>query len=123
MSYAALLIHTVEVRRRLAGVDRFGQPIEPRADQFADATYPGRLDAGSGGERYTDRSRDVVEFSHRLFLPANVDLFEADKVTVLAETGDVLVSNADVKEVQKVWDAFGVHHVEAKLQAVRSGER
>jgi hypothetical protein len=123
VSYDALLIHTVEVRRRGVQQDRFGQPIEPRSDRFADVIYRGRLSNGSGGERFTDRSRDVVVHTHKLYLEQGAELFEADRVTVRhGSTGQVLVTNADVTDVIIAEDAFGPHHIEAKLTAIRGGD-
>ena len=120
--YEDLLIHTVEVRRRSGQKDRFRQPVEPRGNRYADRVYMGRLDAGSGGERHTDRTRDVVEFTHKLFLEAGAELYEADQVTVTDGRGTTLVTMADVQEVQTFDDDLGPHHVEAKIKAVRSGE-
>lgn len=123
MSYDALLIHTVEVRRRDGATDRFGQPVEPRGDRFADAVYRGRLSGLSGAERFGERSHDSVVQTAKVFLEAGAILAEADLVTVRDRDGTILAGPADVTEVTPAYDAFGGHHLEAKITATRSGER
>lgn len=120
MSYDALLIHHVEIRRRDGRLDRFKQPV----DELPVATITrGRIDTPSGGERFTERSRDVVIYSHKLFLPAGTELYEADRVTVRrSATGDVLCDDGEVTEVQVVDDSRGPHHVEAKLMCRKTGD-
>jgi hypothetical protein len=123
VAYSDLLPHVAEVRRRSGQKDRFGQPLEPEANRFADAVYRCRLSNGSGGERFTDRSRDVVVHTHKLYLEQGAELFEADRVTVRhGSTGQVLATNADVTDVIIAEDAFGPHHIEAKLTAIRGGD-
>jgi hypothetical protein len=120
VSYDALLIHHVEIRRRTGALDRFKQPIDTMP---VVATIPGRIDVPSGGERFTERSRDVVIYSHKLFLPAGTELYEADRVTVRrSATGDVLCEDGEVTEVQVVDDSSGPHHVEAKLMCRKTGD-
>lgn len=121
--YSDLLVHHCEVRRRGSKRDRFGQPVEPSASRFADAEYDCRLEESRPSERFTDRSRDVVVSTHTLFLPLGANVVESDRVTVRNEKGRVLVENANVTGVLEPEDATGPHHVEAKLSAMRSGER
>lgn len=124
MSYDALLIHTVEVRRRGANEDRFGQPIEPRPDRFADAVYRGRLSGLSGSERFGERSHDAVVQSAKVFLESGATLAEADQVIVRdPRTNQVIAGPADVTEVKIASDSFGGHHLEAKITTTRSGTR
>lgn len=117
MSYDGLLPHTAEIRRDVGAVDRFQQPVGATSPV---GTYFCRLGRGSGGERHTDRSRGVVIRSFDLFLPMDADITEDDTVTVLDRTGRVLASEADVEEVAVLDDAYGPHHIEAKISITRS---
>ena len=117
MSYEDLLPHTVEVRRSVKQRDRFGQP---RAESDAVGEFPCRLTNGRGGERYTDRSREVVVRSYVLFMSTGADITEADTVTVRDRTGRVLVTDGDVQDVMAPEDWLGPHHLEVKVQSTRS---
>lgn len=117
MSYEDLLPHTVEVRRNVKQRDRFGQP---REGTDLVGTFPCRLTNGRGGERYTDRSREVVVRSYVLFMSTGADITEADTVTVRDRAGGDLVTDADVQDVMTPEDWLGPHHLEAKIQATRS---
>jgi hypothetical protein len=122
MSYDSLLIHDVEVRRRNGQSDRFGQPVEPSPDRFADAVYRGRLGARSGGEQFPERSHDVVVETAKVYLQLGAELSESDRVTVRdPRTGRVLAQNCDVTEVTVAEDSQGPHHIEAKISLTRSG--
>jgi hypothetical protein len=114
VSYDALLIHTVEVRRRGVQQDRFGQPIEPRSDRFADVIYRGR---------FGERSHDAVVQSAKIYLERGATLAEADQVIVRDRSGAILAGPADITEVTVASDSVGGHHLEAKITATRSGER
>ena len=120
MSYDGLLPHTAEVRRDPVQKDRFGQPRT--SPQTIVGAYSCRLTNGSGGERYTDRSREVVVRSYVLFLPTGVDITEADTVTVRDRTGRVLVQSGDVTDVTVPEDWLGPHHTEAKVQQTRKAQ-
>ena len=120
MAFADHLVHTVEVRRRGGDLDRFQQPVEPSESRPPDATYSGRLTVARGGERFTDRARDVVQATHTLFLPLDAELSEADRVTVRDEYGGILVRHGNVLMVTRPRDWLGEHHIEVQLSAVRS---
>lgn len=123
MSYDSLLIHEVDVFTRPPGVDRFGQPREPSRSDPPSATYPCRLDESKPREKFDERSRDVVESTHTLFLPSGVVLYESDRVTVRNRDGKVLVEFANVTGVSEPEDFSAPHHTEAQISARRSGER
>lgn len=116
------LVHTAEIRRRSGREDRFGQPSEPRAADTPIATYRARLTVSTGGERNAERSHDVVFTTHTLFLEANADVNESDRITVKDEFGRVLVAMANPTLVSRPRDWQGEHHVEVKLTEVRSSD-
>lgn len=113
------LVHTVEVRRRSGRADRFGQPAEPRSADTPLATYAGRLTVATGGERFAERSHDVVVTTHTLFLEVGADVREDDKITVLDEYGRTLIAMANPTLVSRPRDSAGEHHVEVKITEVR----
>lgn len=122
--YDELLIHECEVLVRSGAKDRFGQPIEPTSAANPGQRYACRLTNASGGERWTDRTRDVVVKTYKLFLQAGIELYEADRVTVRdARTGRTLAADAEVTDVTTPDDWQGPHHVEAKISVTQSGER
>lgn len=121
MSYDALLIHTVEVRRQ-GGEDRFGQPLRPNPSGPADNVYPGRLSTIRGSERYRDGSRGTVSGSSRIFLPLGVDISESDWVTVRNQDGDLLVEGANVVHVSRPEGIAGPHHIEVEVSTQRSSD-
>lgn len=124
MSYDALLIHEVDVHRLTGAVDRFGQPVPITGDASSlVGTFACRLTQGSGGERYTDRSRDTVVRKYKLFMPIGVELYESDVVTVRDPRIDrELVTLGNVTDVSVVDDWQGPHHIEAAVEQRRSGD-
>jgi hypothetical protein len=111
------LVHTATVLRRGVGSDRFGQAREPGT---VVGTHRCRLTVARGGERYTERSREVVAATHKLFLEVGADITEADSVTVVDELDRPLITNAEVTLVTRPRNWAGEHHVEVELSATRS---
>lgn len=122
--YSELLIHEVDVHRLTGAVDRFGQPVPITGDASSlVGTFACRLTQGSGGERYTDRSRDTVVRKYKLFMPTGVELYESDVVTVRdPRIGRELVTLGNVTDVSVVDDWQGPHHIEAAVEYRRSGD-
>lgn len=119
------LVHVVEIRRRTSGPggkDRFGQPIPPRSADTAIYTYKGRLTVSKGGERFAERSHDVVVTNHTLFLQKDADVNESDAITVKDEFGRVLIDMANPTLVKRPRDWQGEHHVEVEITEVRSSD-
>lgn len=118
MTYSSLLPHKARVLRRDEQVDRFGQPKDTRYEQGSE--LPCRLTTAKGGQMFTERSRDVVQVTHVLFLEVGVDIREDDTLDVFdRETGRQLAQGADVVLVAPVYAAGAEHHVEAKLNIIR----
>jgi len=115
-------------------VDRFGQPTR---DEEPHHILACRITAARGGEQFTDRTHDVVEATHRLFLDKGADLSEQDVVTVVDATVDEvqgpfeedpstaaegfneIVSRARVLLAKRAHDGSSEHHREAKLAVQR----
>lgn len=131
--FAGLLVHTAVVYRRTGSVDRFGQPTR---DEALSHSLPCRLSRPSGGEVMQERSHDVVNVTHKLFLDAGADLREDDVVTVVMagqtevdpsddvsgfdpDSWDTAVERAEVKLVSPVWDGVQEHHREVQLTTQR----
>jgi hypothetical protein len=115
--YADLLIHTATVERRVAGKDRFRQP---RTQHEPQVVLPCRLESAQGkGETFSERSRDVIEVTHKLFLLKGADLREKDLVTVTDPDGLVLVESGNVVLVKILYDSVTEHHRMALLGVVR----
>lgn len=119
--FAGLLIHTATVLRR-----REGPPGEQQKDPFGQPksgapahSVPCRCSRGSGSERNSDRSRDVIVVNYKLFLDAGADVREDDTVTVVDQTGEVICENAEVDFVDRVYDGEDEHHREAKVVVQR----
>lgn len=123
--FAGLLIHTVTVLRRREGPvgeqqkDPFGQPTKNEAPVHE---LMGRCSRASGGERNSDRSRDVIVANYKLFLDAGADLREDDVVTVTDPAGNIICEKAEVDFCTPVYDGEEEHHREAKLVTQRQAQ-
>ena len=135
--FSGLLLHTVIVfRRQVEGEsykkDRLGQPSR---DEKESHLLECRITNARGGETINDRSHDLVQVTHKLFLNEGADVNEQDVVTVLdAGIGDVeaaqeadpegfaaefhnIVERAEVLLAMRANDGTGEHHREFKLAA------
>ena len=65
----------------------------------------------------TERSRDVFDYTHELFLGPDVDVREDDFVRVTSSSGTVIMPEAHVKLRRLVFDGTTAHHVECLLLA------
>lgn len=129
MAFMDNLKHTVEVYRRVAGTDRFGQP---KLDQFSVApiaTYAGRISYGHASNRYragevnSERSIDVSTDTTKIYLPPTADIKETDYLIVKNSIGGVVLPKTEVKSVLYRHDGDGkVHHIEAQVETWRSAE-
>lgn len=124
--FAGLLIHTATVLRRREGPpgqqekDAFGQPKRTEQPVHELAC---RCSRASGGERNSDRSRDVIVANYKLFLDAGADLREDDVVTVTdTRSGRVICERAEVDFCAPVFDGDSEHHIEAKIITQRQAK-
>lgn len=124
MSYASLFVHRVRVYRRTGTLDRFGQPVVGEGSHTLVGEHACRLNEKSGGEAFTERSRDVIQETGTLFVLAGVDIREDDQVEIFDPRNDyVLVSEGNVKQLRRVYDSRSWHHTEATIHVVRGSER
>lgn len=125
MAFADLLIHQLEVLRRRTGTDRMGQPHD-RWDTIARGvpcratTGGGDRGSGKGGERATERMRDVYEVSHRVFIADDtVDVREDDEVIVFDSAEVEVMPRARVLLKRRVFGRGDDHHTELDCQMLR----
>ena len=118
--FDGLLIHRVEVLRRLELTDPFGQPT--RDSQLA-GSYPCRLTIAHGGRRQgetmTERSRDVIRAEHTIFVRPSADVREDDEVTVTDAAGNVILDTANVVLVRRLFDGSRANHLEINVDVIR----
>mgnify|MGYP001573210218 CR=1 FL=1 len=117
-------MHEVEVRRRSGATDRFGQPVDANPTEGATGALVGRfkcrLDPGKGGLVNQERSRDVFEVRHMLYMEPDADVREDDTIKVTdTRTGTVLLPSAKVKVKGTSYDARGAHHLEVEAWVQR----
>lgn len=117
MAFDELLIHTAKIYRRKVGTDRFGQSLGPEAT--ATVTVPARCTAAGGGLAQTEKSRDVFQVTHVVFVAPDVDTVEDDEITVVDANGFTIVENAVVKIKKICYDGVGPHHLEIGIDAQR----
>lgn len=122
--YETFLIHSVEIRRRTGETDRLGQEIDLNPSSFGDIDpdliLPGRLDRGKGGLTNRERSADVFEVTHMLFMQKDADVNESDAVTVKDPiTEEVLLPIAKVRLKNLVYVNTEPHHVELTVVVQR----
>lgn len=122
--YETFLIHEVEVRRRPDAVDRFGQAVGRNPSQLAaqdpDHTLQGRLDKGRGGYVMNERSADVYEVRHMLFVDKNADIREDDAVTVNdPATGRTLLDMGRILLKNHIYMGTEPHHIECTVSVQR----
>ena len=119
--FADLLIHTLEVYRRSGAVDRFGQPVDsnPSVTGPLTASYRCRLSGKSGGRVNDERSLDVFEVLHRVFVEPTADVQEDDTVRVISAEGVEIMPRAKVWRKAHISDAIGIHHLEVDCQVQR----
>jgi head-tail adaptor len=107
MSFESLLIHTCNISRYIViGTDAYGQPIKSWA--VIATNRPCRLTSPAGKEIKKDL--EVVISDFKLFIGAEVDVTERDRVEVASNTYEVLL-------VQERIATTG-HHKELSLQKV-----
>ncbi len=108
MSYSSLLINTCTIRRfSTAGIDDYGNPVETWADLSSEScrwSTPRNREVKIGAE--------VVLADLQLFLEADTDITEQDRVVIDSVTYEVL-SAADRQ------NGTANHHVECFLRTVR----
>ena len=108
MSYTALLINTCTIRRFTAGAqDDYGNPVETWADLSTEScrwSTPVNKEVKAGAE--------VVLADLQLFLAADTDITEQDRVVIGTVTYEVL-SAADRQ------NGTANHHVECLLRTVK----
>jgi hypothetical protein len=122
--FEELLVHRAEVRRRTGRTDRFGQPVDSNPSKLTDddlvGTHPCRATRGKPGLTNEERSLDVFEALHTVFLKPGVDVREDDAVTVVDPvTGETVVPISKVKVKNVVYDGDGPHHIELVVMAQR----
>lgn len=119
MSFIGLLGHRATIQARTTRRDRFNQPLDAWEDKATDV--PCRLTNPSGGETYTDRSRNVVKADHVLFFGPDVVIGELDRVgQVVDADGVVLARDLDVLLVRPAGGFKGTtHHLEVPCVAFR----
>jgi SPP1 family predicted phage head-tail adaptor len=107
VSFTSLLIHRCNIKRyTVTGTDAYGQPVKDWADIYTNE--PCRLASPSGKEIKKDL--EVVISDFKLFIRAEVDVTERDRVEVNGSTYEILL----VQERA----AMAVHHKELSLQRV-----
>lgn len=113
MSFESLLGHRMTIQAQTKRKDRFNQPVDVWEDKATD--IPCRLTNPSGGETYTDRSRNVVKADYVLYFQTDVAIGESDRVgTVTDADGNVLATDLDVLLVRPAGGFDGrAHHLEA----------
>lgn len=120
--FVDLLIHELRVYRRTGAVDRFGQPVDANPSQAGSltATYRCRLSGKSGGRVNDERSLDVFEVLHRVFLEPEADVREDDTVSVIdPASGYELMPRAKVWRKGVISDGTGIHHLEVDCKVQR----
>jgi hypothetical protein len=128
VAFEDLLVHRLTSYRRSPLTDRFGQPAhpEPSIDDPVLDGVPCFLSRPRGGERFTDRSRDVVEELHVVFLAPGWDLVEEDEVIVKDQDGNVLLPLTNVVHIRRMTAPMtgggATHHLEVELHTVRGSE-
>jgi head-tail adaptor len=109
MSFAGLLINTCTIRRYAAGAaDAYGNPTKDWADHLVNE--PCRW--STPVNREIKVGAEIVIADLQLFLEADTDITEQDRVILNATTYEVL-SAADRQ------NGTGNHHVECLLRTVR----
>lgn len=123
--FTGLLIQKADVYRRQTDehgnpkTDRFGQPT--RDEQYSHS-LPCRVTSARGGERMQERSRDVIETTHTLYLEAGADIREDDVVEVKGPEGGTVVQKAQITLVRPVYDGVREHHREVSLSVQRQSQ-
>jgi hypothetical protein len=121
MAFADLLQHSATTWRRSGALDEFGQPADVNANsvQWLDSE-PCRMSRTSGGERFTERSLDVIVEMTEIFFSADVDVRESDQVEVRDAGQNVMLARTSVTLVRVVTDGGGQpHHLEVLCQQIR----
>lgn len=129
MSFASLLIHTVEVYRRTEDgdgnrlTDRFGQElsINPRQHEVDGETlvhtYPCRINRGRGGLLMNERMVDTFEQLWCMYTLPDVDILGDDAVRILDENGAEIVPLSKVKIKSNAAAMRSTHHLEFDVWA------
>lgn len=119
MSFASLLIHTVEVYRRSGEEDAYGQPVDFNPSSIPPVnpthTFPCRLNRKTGGVAMEERSRDVFLTQNVIFTMPGIDIREDDAVRVLDENGAELLPMSKIDSKDFSPGLAGTHHWEIKI--------
>jgi hypothetical protein len=119
-----LLIHTLEVYRRVIDADgaqvtdRFGQPksVNPRQHQVGGETlvhtYKCRAFMSAGGLKFAERMIDTFERQFTVYTDLGVDINEDDALRCVGVDGHIIFGLAKIKDSETKYDANGPHHAE-----------
>lgn len=121
MPFEDLLVERMEIRRRGAGEDRFGQKsgaFAPVAEVNCYATVP------RGGQTANELYREAVRQAHNIITLPGTDVREADHVVVRTRAGQEILPEAEVTFVRHVRNPRldTEHHVSVEAEVMRGGD-
>lgn len=121
MAFSALLVHTAQTYRRSGDLDEFGQPSDVQQGDLYLEDVPCRANVNAGGERFGERSLDVVVETAEVFFLPGVDIREDDALEVFDQDGAKIIGlDSNITLVRRATDGTGAtHHVEVLTQTIR----